>query len=598
MKKHVYILVLTLSLAVLASCKDDFLERAPLTSLGDVNYWKSENDLKIYINNFYNLDALLPSHPWWLSQGPYGEDAVMGSDIYCPMDYNRRMNGETVLPSSGGGWTASDWSVLRNINYFMDHYHLVNAPWDHVKQYVGEALFFRSVFYFNKLRAFGDVPWASTTVALDSDLLFSGRTPRNAVADSVLHDLDLAIEYLPVRGNGSWTGRITREAALALQARIALYEGTWEIYHRLKNTPFAVAGSDGTKFIRKAEEAAGTLIAMSETNGYPALDNVNIENGYWLLFNQKDYSNHKEVLLWRKYSNTEGVYHRWIAYTSNGGSYGITKSMIDAYLCTDGKPIAVSPLYQGDRDLKTVVVNRDPRLNQTIQVDDGKHLIWDNPELLFTTPTFEGLVDQRCATGYQLYKGHTADYAERLNGFTSTSGQIYFRYAESLLIYAEAKAVMGTITQADVDKTVNALRLRVGMNNALLKIDDITADPNWEFNGISPILQEIRRERKVELACEGFRVDDVFRWAAADELIVGKKPLGAIRRQWENYPGTSSSFLAAVKTLPVNNKGYIEPYANSLGNSGYRFRPDRDYLLPVPTTELALNPALTQNPGW
>ncbi len=597
MKKYRYISLLTCILVAMASCKDDFLERAPITNISDANYWKSENDLKIYTSNFYNLDDLLPRMISWWSQGPYGEDAVNGSDTYCTIDYNRRMNGEYVLPASGGGWASSNWSTLRNINYFMDHYNSVNAPWDNIKQYVGEALFFRSIFYFNKIRTFGDVPWASTTVGLNSDLLFSERTPRNIVVDSLMHNLDQAVSYLPARGAGAWTGRVTKETALALQARIALYEGTWERYHAQKNTPFKVTGSDGTKLITKAAEAAGALIALAEQNGYPALDNINTENGYWLLFNQKDYSNHKEVLFWRKYSNAEGIYHRWIAYTSNGGSYGVTKSMIDSYLCTDGKPIAISPLYKGDDDLKTVVANRDPRLNQTIYVDDEKHLIWEDPELLFTLPVFEGANDFKCATGYQLYKGHTADWPERLNGFTSTSGLIYFRYAEALLIYAEAKAELGTITQADLDKTVNALRLRVGMNNGLLKIDDIAADPNWEFKGISPLLQEIRRERKVELACEGFRVDDVFRWAAADELIAGKKPLGAVRAQWE-APGTPASYLTAVKALPVNDAGYIAPYALFLGDAGYNFKTDRDYLLPIPTTELTLNPALSQNPGW
>jgi hypothetical protein len=599
MKKYKYIIVCISFVAWMSSCNDDFLERAPIVNLSDANFWKSENDLKIYVNNFYNQSGLLPNYlGTWQSQGPYGLDADNGSDTYIATDYNRRMNGENILPASGGGWSSDDWTPLRNINYFMDHVRSVALPWENIRQYVGEALFFRAIFYFDKLRTFGDVPWSSTTVGMDSETLFAPRMSRNLIADSILHDLDLAVEYLPARGAGSWTGRVTKEAALALQARVALYEGTWERYHGLKNTPFKVSGSDGATFIRKAADAAGALITLAETNGYPALDNVGVENGYWLMFNQKDYSNHKEVLLWRKYSIAENLYHRWINYTHNGGGRGITKSLIDAYLCTDGKPIAGNPLYQGDQDLKSVVANRDPRLNQTIQVDDGKHLIWKDPELLFTMPTFESLHELRSTTGYQLYKGHTADYTEQQGGTYSTSGLIYFRYAETLLIYAEAKAELGTITQADINKTVNALRERVGMTGRL-EINQIAADPNWEFAGISPLLQEIRRERKVELACEGFRVDDIFRWAAADELIVGKIPLGAIKKQWENYPDASVAFLEAVNLLPINGDGYINPYKNyGTLNTGYRFNPNRDYLSPIPTTEIVLNPNLTQNPGW
>jgi hypothetical protein len=598
MKKYKYIILLTGLVLWFSSCNDDFLERAPMVNLSDANFWKSENDLKIYVNNFYNQDGLLRHYQEW-GYGPYVEDADGGNDVFIPTDYNRRMNGENTLPASGGGWSSGDWGLLRDINYFMDHYRSVTAPWESISPYVGEALFFRAIFYFGKLRSFGDVPWSSTTVGMDSETLFAPRMPRNQVTDSILHDLDLAVEYLPARGGGSWTGRITKEAALALQARIALYEGTWERYHGLKNTPFRVAGSDGAKFIQKAADAAGALIALAEANGYPALDNVGVENGYWLLFNQKDYSNHREVLLWRKYSLADDQYHRWLYASYRGAGRGMTKSMVDSYLCADGKPIAGNALYQGDRDLQSVVANRDPRLNQTVQVDDGRHLIWEEPELLFTTPAFETSGSNRTTTGYQLYKGHTADYAEFQIGACSTSGLIYFRYAETLLIYAEAKAELGTVTQADIDKTVNALRLRVGMNNGLLKTDDITPDPHWEFAGISPLLQEIRRERKVELACEGFRGDDIFRWAAVDELIAGKRPFGAVKKQWENYPGATTAFLDAVTNLPVNEEGYIDPYKDySALDAGFHFNLGRDYLSPIPTTEIVLNPQLIQNPGW
>jgi hypothetical protein len=591
MKKFRYILFSAITLSVLHACSDEFLERAPLTSISDANFWKSENDLRVYANNFYNQDGLLELMGSW-SNSYYSFDAKNGSDTHVEENYNRRMNGENTLPSSEGGWSYSDWSLLRNINYFMDHYNQVEAQWDNIRQYVGEAYFFRSIFYFKKLRTFGDVPFTSTTVNVDSETLYAPRTPRNQLVDSIISDLDKAIEYIPARAGTSWTGRVTQETALALQARIALYEGTWERYHAKKNTPFRVENSDGAKFIQKAADAAGKLITMAETNGFPALDNIGVENGYWMLFNRKDYSNYKEVLLWRKFSIAEGVVqHYW------GNHGGLSKSMVDSYLCLDGKPISVSPMYQGDKDLKTVVTNRDPRLNQTMQVDDEQHILWDNRNgepVYFTTPGFSVP-----ATGYQLYKGNNVDYAEYANLQQSTAGIIYFRYAETLLIYAEAKAELGTITQSDIDKTVNALRIRVGMTEGLLDINNITTDPNWEFAGLSPILQEIRRERKVELGCEGFRVDDIFRWAAADELIVGKRPLGAIRKQWEDMPDASDDFKTAIAALGVTDDGYIDPYKYYEGvQSGYKFNLNRDYLSPIPTNELVLNPNLKQNPGW
>ena len=134
---------------------------------------------------------------------------------------------------------------------------------------------------------------------------------------------------------------------------------------------------------------------------------------------------------------------------------------------------------------------------------------------------------------------------------------------------------------------------------AKLKIDDITIDPNWEFKSVSPLINEIRRERKVELALEGFRLNDIYRWAAADEVLVGYKPKGAYKDQWNNYPGASSSFTEAWKKLLVDDQGYIDPFGKfaSMSN-GYNFNVNRDYLSPICTEELTLNPALKQNPGW
>lgn len=581
---------------LLSSCNDDFLERSPIVNISDANFWKTVNDLELYANNYYSRSDLLNSYGNWGTIGPYGLDADDGTDTQVAYNYNTRMNGEATNPASGGGWAVNDWATLRNINYFMANYNKVNAPWDQVKIYVGESLFFRSLFYFGKLKTFGDLPWITSTLDNTSSILYEGRLPRNQVVDSIMLDLDKAIEYLPERGP-LYTGRITKEVALLLQARIALFEGTWEKYHGIKNTPFKVVNSDGTKFIQKAAEASNTLMTLAESNGNTTLADCSGEAGYTNLFNQRDYSSNKEVLLWRKYSVNDGQCTRWGSYYYGAGR-GLTKSLIDSYLCVDGKPISVSDKYQGDKTLKNVVANRDPRLNQTIFVDDGKHILFTDNNSFFTTPGFDGVIANSCPTGYQLYKGFNTNYTECINQ-QSTIGTIYFRYAEALLIYAEAKAELGTITQVDVDRTINALRRRVGMDEGLLNMNDIVTDPNWEFKNISPLLNEIRRERKVELACEGFRRDDIFRWAAVDELMVGKKPKGAVKSQWMNYPNVTDAFVEAWSILGEDENGYIDPFKSYPAmDNGYCFNLGRDYLQPLPTNELTLNPKLGQNPGW
>jgi hypothetical protein len=183
---------------------------------------------------------------------------------------------------------------------------------------------------------------------------------------------------------------------------------------------------------------------------------------------------------------------------------------------------------------------------------------------------------------------------------------IYFRYAEALLINAEAKAELGACDQAVLDRTVNRLRDRVGMAHLTISGLNALTTPK-EFPELSYLINEIRRERKVELIGEGFRLDDVFRWAAADELVVGYVPLGAKKAQWLTPP-TDPEELKAYKTLiePViaklgeNAEGYLSPYTaqGSLATAGYQFKVNRDYLSPLPITERVLNPALTQNPGW
>ena len=393
---------------------------------------------------------------------------------------------------------------------------------------------------------------------------------------------------------------------MLLQARVALYEGTWEKYHALKNTPFKVEGSDGSKFIRKAAEVSGVLMTLAESNGMTALStDVSPESlgAYNHLFMQKDYSTNKEVLFWRKYEPGV-VFSRISGGLYNGGGRGLTKRMIELYLCTDGKPIKESSLYQGDSDIKTLIINRDPRLNQTICVDDGKHVGWNEWNSFWEYPLIFGeTATSRTPTGYQLYKGHDGDRTENFSQTNPSCGMIYFRYAEALLIYAEARAELGEITQSDIDKTVNALRARAGMPAmGLLDMSTITTDPNWLHPDLSPILNEIRRERTIELACEGFRREDIFRWAAADELIKGYIPKGAIWDQWKNYPGAPEDFNKAWTDLldRVDENGYVDPYRTfpAVSATGYNFNLNRDYLLPLPTQELTLNHALKQNPGW
>jgi hypothetical protein len=584
-------LILILSVLLMATaCKKDMLDQAPQDQISDADFWKSANDLQLYCNSFYSV---FPSYTGFGNIGIYGEDADAGSDNMISFNYNAAINGERTVPTSGGGWS---WGTLRNINYFFDNYKKAPAS-TAVDPFVGEAYFFRAYFYFGMLKAFGDLPWINKVLTInDSALIYGHRLPRNIVADSILQDLDMAIKLLPTKTKAQ-TMRINKEIAMALQSRIALFEGTWEKYHA--GTVFGVEGSNGTAFLQKAALVAETLIS----SGVHALENVSTgsTDGYWKLFNKPDNSASKEIMLFRIYSatGTPQIGHNWARYSLQGASRGITKNLIDAYLCTDGKPISQSTLYMGDDTLMKLIANRDPRLKQTIYVPDNNHFITSAraglPDIMFTAPAFENTdITMKPANGYQVYKGHSPEFVQQVQN-QGTNSLILFRYAEVLLNFAEAKAELGTLTQSDLDKSINKLRQRVGMPN--MTLGTMVTDTKWEFPTLSAIINEVRRERRVELACEGFRRDDIFRWAAADELLVGWKPKGAKRLQWMTN-ATVKAFLTNA-AYPVDANGYIEKFqATPQMTNGYQFKINRDYLSPLPLNELTLNTKLKQNPNW
>ncbi|KYP14652.1 RagB/SusD family nutrient uptake outer membrane protein [Flavihumibacter sp. CACIAM 22H1] len=578
-----FVTILALLSLLTISCGKEYLDRTPQTNISDGEFWRTSNDMKLYANNWYNF---FPNYNGWGSIGIYGLDADQGSDNMITMTYNTFLNGERVVPASGGGW---DWGDVRNVNYFLANYTKSTDDWNSIKTYVGEALFFRAWVYFDLLKNFGDLPWINKPLVPGDPELFAERVSRSIIADSMLNDLDRAIEYLPSKSMAEMS-RVNKQIAQLLQARIALFEGSWEKYHA--NTPFGVSGADGSKFFQKAATVSSALIATPDGYG---LEQFTTPTGYWELFNRLSYASSSEIMLWRQYNLNLNGGHRWYRYTTSGAGRGLTKDLIDAYLCTDGLPISTSLLYQGDNSLLDLVKNRDPRLVQTIYVNDAEHVITNNApggiaDIVFEVPSFVNSAEARPATGYQVYKGHNPDYTQQQD--QGTSGLILFRFAEALLINAEAKAELGTLTQADADLTINKLRQRVQMPSLLVAA--ISPDPSAEFPALSSLINEIRRERRVELACEGYRLDDLMRWAAMDEKIAGWKPLGAKRAQWDGLVPADD-----LDNYPVNGAGYIELFQTIPAvSTGYKFRTDRDYLLPLPDNQRLLNPNLTQNPGW
>ncbi|MBN8860106.1 MAG: RagB/SusD family nutrient uptake outer membrane protein [Sphingobacteriales bacterium] len=559
------------------------MNKYPLDQITTVDFWKTGNDLKLYVNQFYPAAFDQPMGDQL--NGDFAADAQ--SDDVGLVLANPRLQGARVVPATGG-WSYAN---IRALNVFMANYDKVADPFNSYKSYVGEAHFFRAFFYFSLVKEYGDVPYISAPLNTNSEELYMPRTPRNQVVDSVIADLDEAIELLP-SGKQEAATRLSREIALLFKSRVCLYEGTWEKYHVADE--FKVDNPQSQKYLDLAAQSAKAVIESGlytiYSTGDPGWD-------YFNLFSRVDYSTNSEVLLWEKYdlSLNKGNSFQFQIATGKSGGMGLTKSFVDAYLCKDGRPIylgngAENPLYEGDGTLKKTATNRDPRFTQTIFTPGFPLQAVGGDTTYFQRPTVADPAHTRCPTGYQMNKFlnfdpvHHASLETLPVGYT---GWIVFRYAEALLNYAEAKAELGTITQEDIDISINQLRNRVSMPH--LNIAAIEEDPHWQFPDLTPVLNEIRRERRVELVLEGFRWNDLARWAAAEKVIVGKRPLGAVFNTTD-YPDLHASDFTLTD-------GYFDPLKSQLPG-GYGFKPDRDYLSPVSTEELTLNKQLEQNPGW
>ena len=564
--------IYSLALAVAFSGCDSFLDREPLDDISSEVYFKTSKDLELYVNQFYTS---FPSYGGY-DAGIFYTD--QNSDNLLPEEYNTRLAGYETVPGSTSD-NVWNWQNVRSVNYMLDNLGHLEESFEEAKPYIGEAYFFRSYFYFTLLQNYGDLPWVNTAFDTESEGLYDARLPRNVIVDSMLVDLDKAIEYIPAKANVA-EGRLSKEAALLFKSRVALFEGSWEKYH--DGTVFGVENADYNRYYRIASEAAKQVMDMGTLSLFSTGDP---NTSYYELFNENTYVGNPEVILGKTYSLDLGMTHRSQGYLLYRGSrLGLSKDLVDDYLCIDGRPTSAHADFS-DQTLLDVVKDRDSRLAQTMWIPGDLRVCNPTDTLWFEKPFIDLTGEYKCTTGYQLKKG--ADpYVEVYDN--SETGSIIFRYAEVLLNYAEAKAELGELTQNDIDISINLLRKRVGM--AELRIASITTDPNWDFPDLSPVINEIRRERRVELACEGYRLMDLLRWRAHG-LFVNKRPKGF------HFNPSEFPTMVPEKDVYLDENGYVDLYKVSLPN-GYQFNPDRDYLLPLPTTELVLNSNLTQNPGW
>ena len=583
------------SILPFSSCSD-FLDREPITKPEAGNFLTGAIQVENYINGLY---MTLPSFSKF-GLGVRSEEK--NSDNIIAEKYDARLHGQNNQFSGASDWQTG-YQNLRKVNYFFHNYKVPEAQENEdVLSLKGEAYFSRAYWHFDLLKKFGSIPvmdafWdENATIA---GLQIPAKT-RNEVARFILSDLVEAKNLLHSRGKYSGI-RINKEAAMVLAMNVALYEGTWEKYH--SSDDFASSTNESNYFLGEVinwgNELFGCGIDLYKTGQNPG-------DAFAALFNSKDLSGMGEVLLWRKYSSDEGVFHDVNGNLKAGvvdseGAAGITQSLVDNYLNADGT--FIDPTNEKFKDFKETFEGRDPRLIQTVMNEGAKfasaitatpmHLeeYTDEKKNTISPPKLAGDGNTRSLTGYHIRLGIDTTFVSG-NGETALP---IIRYAEGLLAYAEAAAELEMWSDDIANKTLKALRERAGVKYLAPAKDANFTDFGYT---LTPVLQEIRRERRSELALQGFRLDDLMRWKA-DKLIVGKRGKGAYLGDesilFKSYSPDNQKRIRERLTLDDNK--WADPMAGTLP-SGYQFHADRDYLLPIPPSELELNKKLKQNPKW
>jgi hypothetical protein len=589
----IYNIVLIIFLGMLiGSCKK-VLEKNPLDSLTPEQAFATDQNLELYTNSFYQM---IPS-----AQAIYGESGSLAGYYFQGNIISDNTGWTQTNPYLGNGFTSRSsqgwsWSALRNINYFLAHYQEANTSDERKNMYAGIARFFRAWFYYDKVKMFGDVPWYGVVLnSSDSALLYKARDPRTLVMDSVVADLDFAIANLsPAKDNSS--SMITKWTALALKSRICLFEGTFRKYHTELNLM-----SSADNFLQQAASAAEQIMI----GGLYQLHNTgNSLNDYRSLFTSASPHN-DEVILARLYSNNLKIWHSATGFFSDYGKYQtfLVKRFVNTYLNKDGSRFTDNADYNTTL-FTDEVKNRDARLAQTIRTPGYKR-----SNGLPAPPDLGA-----ARTGYQILKFSLDDPIYDLNGQSYNSIPV-IRYAEVLLNYAEAKAELGTFNTDDWDKTIGLLRKRAGITNTEMPTTmDSYMQQNYYPDISSIAIMEIRRERAIELAVEGFRYDDLRRWKKGN--LLEKQEDGIYVPQLDqlmdlNEDGTPDvCFVTATPPDRVPGVYYYKIDGNatklSEGDKGriiwhaniVKSYPDYKYFGPLPYNELVINKKLVQNEGW
>lgn len=604
--KNIHLLIASVLCLGMTSCFD--MDQEPQGEMSTVGAFTTVSEINMYLNMFYqgsvpvmgggtvNNSAIKTQSSSSTNGIAFGD---ANSDNLYPNAIDTRLAGETSLSNAA---ELDDYKAIRNVNFLLQNITNCEDKGTDYEQCLGEAYYFRAAYYYHLLINYGGVTWIEEQLDPDAELMKRPRNTRTEIVDYILKDLKNAITYLKEQDNNA-TRRVHRDVARALKSEVALFAATWEKYHRAENDPFydkTLTNPDVKikEWLEQATAAAKEVIVRNvwsiHNTGKPLTD-------YRDMFIDTDLSDNQEVLWWKEYNASAGIGHNVTYYAcQGGGQIGVSASLVDDYLTKEGKPFTGANKLEAKRTYGAELSPelRDPRLSQTVFMP-GQQI--RNDGTLYAWPPLDATNYHQNTTGYSILKYeefNTSNSAAYTTANRSQVPAIQVRYADILLNYAEALAELdGANNAGEIQKALQPLRDRVNMPG--VDFDrEYNSDADYPFHNLDKYIQAVRRERRVEKALENCRLTDILRWAAADELIVGKTPTGAL------YTGsTLGEHFDGIMTVGSNiwlKDGYIVSFNNTNYPNGWQFNVERDYLLPIRQEMVgSLTGGLwEQNPNW
>lgn len=530
--------------AAFASCKK--LDLAPVDRFTELNFWQSSENVNNSLNNIYM--SIYSSQPVFYNEA-LSDNAFtkLGINAGQP-DAIASGNFTSSLPRFQNEW-AGYYAGIKSCNIFLGNIDRNQTLTDAIKTRMkAEVTFIRAMHHFNLMKWWGDIPLLKQDISPDEAKSIA-RSPKAEVLAFIIEQLDAAAAVLPANTQyaDADNGRITKGAALALKARVLLYEG-----NRMADV------------VSVCEQ----LINNQAQNG-----TYNLVPSYSDLFsnNTVNRKNNETVLALQYVPSlrTWGDYIDFAPISAGARSNNLspTQELVNSYIMLNGKTISQAGSGYDENDPYS---NRDPRLTATVVYHNYK---WQNPDGSLQTIYIKpgtgpagqtaneySPAGQGTATGY--YWRKYWDPKSTAPGFSSGLNIYLIRYAEVLLMYAEAKHSLGQMTEEIWNKTIKAIRERAGFT-----------DPGAvNYPGNTGMTDIIRNERRAEFAMEGLRIDDIRRWRIAETVLNG----------WAH---------GAKYGDPATDNGYLRVQLR-------QFDPQKHYLWPVPPSERALNTNLSQNNGY